>query len=206
MLPTVHILILAAGTSSRMRGPDKLMQKVGDLPLLRHVAGVALATGAPVYVTLPTEAAERRGVLVGLPLNLIEVPDTAQGMSRSLRRGVETLTTLCPGPLEGLMILPADMPGFTATALSDMIRLFQMEPDCIFCGATETGQSGHPVIFPRELWPKLAAVDGDKGGQSVLRTEQFRVRIIPLPGFMATLDLDTPEDWAAFRDGPAHLH
>jgi CTP:molybdopterin cytidylyltransferase MocA len=55
------------------------------------------------------------------------------------------------------------------------------------------------VIFPRDLWSDLARVTGDEGGRAVIQANKGRVRVIPLPGQMATLDLDTPEDWAAWR-------
>lgn len=199
MLPVVHILILAAGSSSRMRGADKLMQAVGEVPLLRHVAAVALKTGAPVTVTLPPDAPARRGALDGLDLRIVEVPDAAQGMSRSLVRGIEALAG---GPQDGAMILPADMPGFTPEALADLIARFQADPHLILRGGTAEGQPGHPTIFPREFWPALTRVTGDEGGRSVLRDHRGRVRVIPLPGAMALLDLDTPEDWAAWRGQP----
>lgn len=201
MAPVVHILILAAGASSRMRGIDKLLEPVEGKPLLRHIAEVALATGSPVAVTLPPIAPGRETALAGLPLCLIPVPDAAEGMSRSLVRGVQVLDTA--GPVDGLMILPADMPGFTTTALSGLIAEFQADPTLILRGGTADGQPGHPAIFPRDLWPALACVTGDEGGRSVIRANQGRVRIIPLPGPMALLDLDTPEDWAAWRGGPA---
>jgi CTP:molybdopterin cytidylyltransferase MocA len=105
-----------------------------------------------------------------------------------------------PGAQDGLMILPGDMPDFEAAALSQMINRFLVEPDLIVRGGTDTGQSGHPVIFPRDLWPDLATLTGDEGGRSVLRQNQGRVRVIPLPGPMSFLDLDTPADWAAWRN------
>ena len=198
MLPVVHILILAAGASSRMRGADKLVQPIGPIPLLRHVAQVAVATGAPVSVTLPPDSAARRAALRGLDLRIVEVPDAALGMSRSLVRGI---AALAGGPRDGVMILPADMPGFTTAALSDLIARFQAEPHLILRGGTADGQPGHPTLFPHDLWPTLTQVAGDEGGRSVLQQNQGRVRVIPLPGPMATLDLDTPEDWAAWRAG-----
>jgi molybdenum cofactor cytidylyltransferase len=200
MTATVHILILAAGTSSRMRGVDKLLQKVGRHPLLGHVARIALATGAPVSVAVPPGAADRQKALAGLPLRIVEVPDAASGMSRSLVRGVADISPRA-GPEDGLMILPADMPGFSTAALADLISRFRAEPELIFRGGTVDGQAGHPAIFPRDLWPALAQVTGDEGGRSVLQQNQGRVRVIPLPGPMAILDLDTPEDWAAWRAG-----
>jgi molybdenum cofactor cytidylyltransferase len=202
MPPTVHILILAAGSSSRMRGLDKLVQRVGTRPILRMVAEVALATGASVTVTLAPRQEPRRAALYGLNLRIVEVPDAAFGMSRSLRRGLEALLGGSPGPADGVMILPADMPGFTTAALDAMIALFVADPTLILRGCDDAGNVGHPAIFPRDLWADLTRVDGDEGGRSVLQRQKGRVRLIPLPGPMAILDLDTPEDWAAFSAGP----
>ena len=197
MAPTVHILILAAGASSRMRGVDKLLQRIRGRPMLRLVAETALATGAPVIVSLPLSAGERRTALSGLPLRIVEIPDARLGMSRSIAGGLAALTD--PGDRDGLMILPADMPGFSAKALADLISRFRAEPDLIWRGASIDGRPGHPAILPCDLWPELAAVTGDEGGRSVLLRHSERVRQVPLPGQMATLDLDTPEDWADFR-------
>lgn len=197
MTPTVHILILAAGASTRMRGADKLLQQVGPRPMLHHIAERALATGSPVTVTLPPGAEARTEAITGLDLRIVRVPDAALGMSRSLVRGIAALEPEA-GPQDGLMVLPADMPGFTTPALGRLIALFRTDPQRILRGGTADGQPGHPVIFPRDLWPALAAVTGDEGGRSVLQANKGRVRVITLPGPMAILDLDTPEDWAAW--------
>ena len=200
MVPTVHILILAAGASSRMRGADKLLQPVGPQPMLRHIAEQALATGAPVTVTLPPDAAARTEAVADLPLQIVRVPDAGAGMSRSIARGIAALDPGA-GARDGLMILPADMPDLSAQALSSLIARFQTDPLLILRGGTADGQPGHPVLFPRDLWPSLAALTGDEGGRAVLQANQGRIRVIALPGPMAILDLDTPEDWAAWRLG-----
>lgn len=201
MRPTVHILVLAAGASSRMRGADKLLQAVKGRPILRLVAETALASGAPVLVTLPPAAEARRAAVADLAVRVVDIPDAAQGMSRSIVRGLAAVVD--PGPEDGLMILPADMPGFSAKALADLISRFRAEPELIWRGGTTDGTPGHPAIIPRDLWPELAAITGDEGGRSVLKRHADRVRQVPLPGRMATLDLDTPEDWTAFRGRPA---
>ncbi|NHB77229.1 nucleotidyltransferase family protein [Rhodobacter calidifons] len=202
MQPTVAILILAAGASSRMRGRDKLLQSVAGQPLLRRVAETALATGMPVLVTLPPEAEARRAALAGLDVRIVEIPDASQGMSRSLVRGLASVAAMRPDHVAGLMILPADMPDFTPPALDRLIAAFRGDPGQIWRGATADGEPGHPIIFPRDLWPALAQVSGDEGGRSVLQVNRDRVRLLPLPGRMATRDLDTPEDWAAYLGRP----
>lgn len=202
MIPVVHILILAAGASSRMRGTDKLVQPVDGKPILRRVAATALATGAPVTVTLPPHAPAREAALSGLAVARVTVPDASLGMSRSLVRGVAAISANGTGAQDGIMILPADMPGFTTEALVGLIRRFAERPDNIWRGATEDGKEGHPTIFPTDLWQELAAVSGDEGGRSVIQAHRNRVSLMPLPGQMATLDLDTPEDWAAYLGHP----
>ena len=200
MRPTVHILVLAAGASSRMRGRDKLVQRIKGKPILRMVAETALATGAPVLVTLPPASEARRAAVADLALQVVEVPDAGMGMSRSIVGGLAAITD--PGPNDGMMILPADMPGFSAKALADLISRFRAEPDLAWRGGTTDGTPGHPAIFPRDLWPALAAISGDEGGRSVLKRHADRVRQVPLPGNMAILDLDTPEDWATYLGRP----
>ncbi|MFN4201813.1 MAG: NTP transferase domain-containing protein [Tabrizicola sp.] len=202
MAPPVAILILAAGASTRMRGRDKLMQPIGDQPILQRVAGTALATGMPVWVTLPSASATRQAALEGLAVRIVPVPDAQLGMSRSLVRGLEAVLAAELAPDAGLLVLPADMPDFTSEALDALIRAFRSEPHLIWRGSTPEGQPGHPAIFPRDLWPELAKVKGDEGGRSVLLAHRDRLRLLPLPGTMALCDLDTPEDWAAYLGRP----
>lgn len=202
MPPVVHILVLAAGASSRMRGRDKLVQPILGQPILRRVTEAALATGAPVVVTLPPASDARRAALDGCAATLVEVPDTAEGMSRSIIRGLAEVSAGDPGPQDGLMILPADVPGFSTKAFADLIARFCAAPDLIWRGSTHDGTPGHPAIFPRDLWQELAKITGDEGGRSVLKRHADRVRLLPLPDRMAVLDLDTPEDWAAWFGRP----
>jgi CTP:molybdopterin cytidylyltransferase MocA len=199
MQPTVHIVILAAGASSRMLGRDKLLEPVAGCPILRHVAETAIGTGCPVVVMLPP-ASPRHLVLDNLPVTPVDVPDANLGMSRSLSRAATLLSHDVPTDApDGLMVLPADMPGFTIGALTAMVAAFRNAPALILRATDASGKPGHPAIFPRDLWPELAALAGDEGGRSVLRRHQARLRLTPLPGDMATLDLDTPADWAAYR-------
>jgi molybdenum cofactor cytidylyltransferase len=204
MKAPVHILILAAGASRRMQGQDKLLAMVDDLPLLRRLTILALATGAPVTVALSPAFPARQSVLQDLPCQIAHVPGAHLGMSASLRRGVISIRAGYPAPMTGVMVLPADMPLFTTPALRSMIDQFVLCPTRILRGCSDTGQPGHPAIFPSDLWDALADITGDEGGRSVLAATTSRIDLFPLPGQMAILDLDTPEDWTAFRS--LHRH
>ena len=65
------------------------------------------------------------------------------------------------------------------------------------------GTPGHPVLFGRRFFETLAGLRGDRGAREVLREAAEFVTEVPTPGRAALVDLDTPEDWAAWRAAAA---
>jgi len=185
-----------------MRGRDKLLEDVGGTPLLARQVRVALSTGAFVGVTFDPGGPPARLTALSLVADprimAIPVPNAAEGMSASLARGAVAADTLggdaAPG---GIMVLPADMPEIDAEDLKKLCAAFETAPDQIVRAVSSDGTPGHPVIFPRRCFAALAVLTGDAGARSVLEGEE--VTLVPLAGNHATLDLDTPEDWAAWR-------
>lgn len=191
-MTSLTILIPAAGAARRMRGGDKLLELVGDTPILRRQAQLALTLPARVIVTLREDDAARQQVLQGLAVTVLPIYAAAEGMSASIRVAAANTDT-------ALMILPADMPDLTAQDLHTLIVAFDQNPARIHRGAAADGTPGHPVIFPADLLPKLQELHGDTGARAVLRRHQDRVSLVRLPSDHATTDLDTPEQWAAWR-------
>lgn len=185
------ILILAAGSSSRMRGGDKLLEQVAGEPQLRRIARRALASGCPVRVVLPPDRPLRAAALQGLDLDQTTAADAAEGMAASLRAGAA-------GWHGALMILPADMPEIDTQMIVQMVDLHQKNQASTLRGAS-LGRPGHPVILPADLVPELAQLAGDEGARSLIARHRNRLRLVDLPGAAALTDLDTPEDWAAWR-------
>lgn len=197
-MTTPLALICAAGASSRMRGTDKLLQEVAGMPVLRHAAAAARAAGMPVAVALPVAGpwrAARLAALEGLELTPLPVPEAAEGMAASIRAGVAAA-----GSAPGIMVLLADMPEIGAAEMAAVRAGWSGDPDRIARATAADGRPGHPVLFPRRLFPRLATLTGDAGARAVLAGED--VLAIPLPGHRALTDLDTPEDWAAWRARP----
>lgn len=190
---TPQILVLAAGSSSRMRGGDKLLEPIDGLPQLTRITTAALATGCPVTVALPPDRPARAAALQGLPVTLITVANPGAGMAESLCRGAEAL------PHGPLLLLLADLPELTGADLTGFVQDWATTPEAILRGAAEDGTPGHPVGFPADLRPELLQLTGDQGARDVLQRHRQRLRLCRLPGTHATTDLDTPEDWAAWR-------
>ncbi len=191
----IPILLLAAGQSSRMGGKDKLLQIVDGQPLLRRAALIALRA-APVIVALPPAPHPRHDVLDGLDLDRIGIPDAREGMNASLRGALAHVSA----DARAAMILLADLPEITTEDLTAVLGSVRSHPDkLIWRGATAGGKPGHPVVFDHSLFDCLSHLSGDQGAQSVVRANSENVHLHTLPGQNALLDLDTPEDWAAWR-------
>lgn len=191
------IILLAAGASRRMRGADKLLQEVDGMPLIRRQACLArAATTGPVIVALPPAPHSRHDALLGVDVTLLPVPDATEGMNASLR----TAFTALPKAAPAAMLLLADMPDLTVNDLEAVLQAVDLTSDTlIWRGVSATGKPGHPVVFAAPLFPLFATLTGDAGGQEVVAQAEDRIALIPLPDSDARADLDTPEDWAAWR-------
>ncbi|MEX3315603.1 NTP transferase domain-containing protein [Sulfitobacter sp. PS-8MA] len=189
------VILLAAGASTRMRGRDKLLEEVEGQPLLRRQARLARGVG-PVIVALPPAPHPRYAALSGLDITALPVPDAAEGMGASLRTAFAAL----PPETGAAMVMLADMPEVQAQDLARLVAAVHVESDMlIWRAATAQGAPGHPIVFAAPLFAQMRQLRGDDGGRSVVRAVPDRVQLVPLPGNRARLDLDTPEDWSAWR-------
>ena len=194
---TFPIILLAAGQSRRMQGRDKLLEDVDGVPLIRAQAQKArIATSGSVIVALPPRPHPRYEALDGLVVTCLPVPDADTGMNASLRRSVAAL----PQDAPCVMILLGDLPDLKVSDLCKLASAVDLQSDTqAWRGATAQGAPGHPIIFRNTLFDAFATLKGDSGGREVVARAQGHVALIPLPDNRARGDLDTPEDWAAWR-------
>ena len=187
------LLLLAAGSSSRMRGGDKLLEDVGGEPMLARSARAASDTGLEVIALLRPDRPEREQALAGSAVRRVMVPDAGDGMSASLRAGVAASPPDAP-----VAVLLADMPEIGAADILRLVAAFEAAGGTrIVRAATADGRPGQPVIFPARLRDALLDLSGDTGGRDILRQED--PLLVSLPDNRAVTDLDTPEDFAAWR-------
>ncbi|MFX0540407.1 nucleotidyltransferase family protein [Roseovarius sp. S4756] len=190
---TVAILVPAAGASLRMGGRDKLMEKIGGVPLLLRQTRRALATGADVLVTIRADYPARIAALTDTAARLVPVDAPEEGIAASLRAGIAAL----PDGTSALMILLPDLPDIDTADLKAILAAHSAAPDRILRAVAEDGAAGHPTLFPARFFPELARLTGDSGAAGVIRGAGFAP--VPLTGNRAILDLDTPAAWAAWR-------
>ncbi|SMX34545.1 NTP transferase domain-containing protein [Actibacterium lipolyticum] len=189
----VELIMLAAGSSSRMRGEDKLLRHVDGVPLVRRSAEVALgAKVSAVHVVLPEGNADRLGALDGLAVNTVQATDWQEGMAASLRAGMKAISD----DAAAVIVALADMPEVTAEHINRLIAAFDPAEDREICRSeTADGTPGHPVLFSRRFFENLSDLTGDRGAKDILKQSSELVTSVPTPGQGAVVDLDTPEAW-----------
>ncbi|WP_224815060.1 NTP transferase domain-containing protein [Hasllibacter sp. MH4015] len=187
------IVLLAAGASMRMKGKDKLLEEVDGEPLLRLMADRCAKAGATRVVLGPGQGA-RRAALDNADVDIVEAKGD-DGMAASIRAGVAGLTD------QAVMIVLADMPEITASDLHLLLGMHGQGLAPILQAASKDGQPGQPVVFAPKYLKSLGRLHGDEGARSILKAHSRDVALIPLQDHRALVDLDTPEDWAAWRAG-----
>ncbi|MEM9787246.1 MAG: nucleotidyltransferase family protein [Pseudomonadota bacterium] len=191
----IPILILAAGSSSRMRGGDKLLEQVNGEPLIRLQAKRALRTGHPVYVALAPGLDARADALADLDVTILSTPEATEGMSGTMRSAVAQLPDA-----PAFMMFLGDLVALETEDLMRIMRARKDQPDyLIWRGATTTGKPGHPIIFDASLRPEFAKLQGDGGGETLVNPLRNQTYLLRFDDDRARLDLDTPEDWANWR-------
>ncbi|MGO4840890.1 NTP transferase domain-containing protein, partial [Rhizobiaceae sp. 2RAB30] len=117
----VYAVVLAAGRSSRMGGPNKLLALFEDKPLVRQTVERALASRTAGTIVVTGHQEERvRNALSGLGATTVRNADFASGLASSLKAGIAAL----PADAAGALILLGDLPGVDVTDLDRLIAAF----------------------------------------------------------------------------------
>lgn len=192
---TIPALILAAGGSRRLGRPKQLLVLEGETLLNRAIRLAREAGAAPVVVVLGAHFEEVRATLPLKDVVLLQNHAWETGMASSIRAGVDALETYAP-QAQAVLLLTCDQPRLTADHLYTLLGFREEEGACIVA-STYCGVRGTPALFPRELFARLGALEGDKGARSILAHPPCPLIEVELRG--GEIDIDAPSDLEKLR-------
>ncbi|MSP47145.1 MAG: 4-diphosphocytidyl-2C-methyl-D-erythritol kinase [Xanthobacteraceae bacterium] len=186
----IAAVVLAAGRSTRMGGPNKLLAEIGGRPLVRIAVEEALASRSrPVIVVTGHQRDKVEAALEGLDVQRVHNPDFADGLSTSVRAGLAAV----PDDVVGAIVCLGDMPQVTAPLIDKLIGAFDPERGALVTVPVIDGKRGNPVVWARRFFSELMALDGDIGARHLIGCYPEAVAEVPLTGTAALVDVDTPE-------------
>ncbi len=193
---SIAAIVLGAGRSSRMGGPNKLVAEIGGRPLIRIVVQEALKSRArPVIVVTGHQHDRVEAVLKGLPVKIVHNPDYADGLATSLRTGIAAL----PPEADGAIVCLGDMPQVDAAMIDRLIGAIDPDKGALIAMPTIDGKRGNPVVWSRRFFAELMKVEGDVGARYLIGRYPEAIAEVPLAGTAALTDVDTPEALEAVR-------
>jgi len=198
--PRVAIVILAAGRSTRMGGPNKLLAEVDGHPLVVHAAKAALRSQAVEVVVVlghmadEVKAVVERAVPAKSRLRFVANADFADGISTSVRAGIGALGK----DIDAAIVQLGDMPAVSAPLLDRLIAAFNPVEGRSICVPTVRGKRGNPVLWDRRFFAEIGKLSGDSGAKHLIGEHTDLVCEVEMSGEAALTDIDTPEALAAF--------
>lgn len=186
----VAAIILAAGASTRMGQPKQLLPISGQ-PMVRLVTeAVCAANLEQVVVVLGAQASAVAQALEGLPVEIVINHAWQEGMSSSVRAGIGAL---CP-EIDAALLVLADQPDLGTDVLRALVERYQLS-GALVVAPTYAGRRGNPVLFDKALFAELEAVEGDRGGRSVIARHAADLVGVEVDDPAVVSDIDTPEDY-----------
>jgi molybdenum cofactor cytidylyltransferase len=193
---SVAAIVLAAGRSSRMEGPNKLLEEFKGKPLIRSAVEAALGSHAsPVIVVTGKDDGAIRQALEGLDVRFVHNAEYADGLSSSLKAGIRSV----PEASAGAIICLGDMPKVSSALIDQLISGFAPEHGAMIVAPAKDGQRGNPVLWARRFFLELLQLEGDMGARKLANFYDEGLREIEVGDDSAFADIDTPEALAAAR-------
>jgi molybdenum cofactor cytidylyltransferase len=183
-------ILLAAGESRRM-GKPKLLLPWKQATIIEEVVDVYLKSILSELIVVVGESKESiREVLLSKPVIIAENLYYQEGMSTSIKKGVEAVSDQTEGYLIGL----GDQPLITPDIIDSLICVFSDEhPGIAIC--SHKGKRGNPVIFARKFRQVLCALKGDMGGRMIIQQHFAEVKDVDVGSKSIFIDIDTPDDY-----------
>ena len=192
---TLGVIILAAGSSSRM-GQSKQLLTIDAVPLLRRSVLTAVESEiGEVLVVLGAQADQHRTIIDDLPIQVLINSNWHLGMGHSLKYGLQHLL-IEKQSWNGVVVMVCDQPAVTVTHLKRLVQTHLQQRDKIIASAYQQ-VAGVPALLPKMFFDQLLLMEDQQGARKIIQREKENVITVALE--KGEFDLDTPEDYRKWQ-------
>jgi molybdenum cofactor cytidylyltransferase len=200
-------VILCAGASTRM-GRDKALlpwppppaqgnYEVGDNFLSAAIRSLSHQTDM-VLVVAGHNTNSVAPVVYAYGASLITNPDPVRGQFSSMQVGLREILTR---GRDAAIVTLVDRPPARPQTIEQLKLAFLTSTPAVWAVVPEfEGKHGHPVVLGRELMEAFIKAPVTATGRDVEHQHQEHIRYLPVDDPFVTLNVDTPEDYAALQN------
>lgn len=185
------IIILAAGSSSRLGKPKQLLSFQHKL-LIEHVTDEAIkAKLHPLIVVTGAFADQVASTLDHKAVTIAYNKDWQEGMGSGIAAGVFQ-ALLINKTLQNLIISVCDQPFVSADLFLQLIKM-KNETGKKILACAYNKVTGTPVLFDRAYFPHLQELTGTEGARGLVKKHGNDVAVVAFP--LGSIDIDTEADY-----------
>ncbi|MDT0691143.1 nucleotidyltransferase family protein [Salegentibacter sp. F188] len=186
----IGVIILAAGSSSRLGYPKQLVEFRGK-SLLQHSIDVADSLHFDVQILLM--GAKAGEILKKIECRNFEIvinDNWKEGIGTSISKGIFEALHL-QNDLDYVLILLSDQPFITTEKIREIIRV-KLESKKSATFSEYLGEAGVPAIFSKETFSDLQELKKDQGAKKLILKNRIEFELVKFEG--GNFDVDTAAD------------
>lgn len=184
-------IVLAAGTSERFTGGNKLLAAFKGTTVLGQTIQNLISAGIETITVISGYDSEAVSQLAtGAGVNVLENQDFKQGMATSIAVGIAGLED----DVAGALIVLGDMPLVRPKTIRVLCQALDRGQDKKIIVPIMQQKRGNPVLWHRDFFPVLATLSGSRGAKQIIRSHPGVVLEVAVDDPGIHIDLDTRED------------
>lgn len=188
------VLILAAGSSSRLGKPKQLLEFQEETLLSKTIKSAVKAISGPVLVVLGSQFDLIKSTLKIDGIRWIENQNWESGMASSLYEGLTFLEENYDP--DQVLVLLSDQP-FVSPELIHQLMTEKENSTKGIAACSYADTIGVPAIIEKKYFSELLNLKGDQGAKKVIK--HHLDDLVQIPFEMGKIDIDTQADWENFN-------
>lgn len=184
----IHILILAAGNSSRLGQTKQLLMHKGSSLLNRTIEECVKSKIGDITVVLGAKHESIKQQIIADNMNVVFNPNWQNGMGASLAFGLQSIDTK---KLDGLLIVLTDQIYFESKVLKQIL-IKQKETNAPIVISRYQDGAGPPSFFESSLFDEISQLNGDQGAKSIV--QKYKDEVAYVDFHLGDIDVDVPAD------------
>ena len=186
-------VVLAAGTSSRMEGRNKLLLPIADKPVIRRTVEQVVAAGPQeVVVVTGFQGRDVGRAVADLPVSLQPNLRFEEGQMSSVAVGVGALANAT----DAVMVCLGDMVLLGRQDYLDVVAAYEAATESSIVIPYFGEERGNPILFAVSYAPEVVAGDRKLGCRKLANAYPNEVHRYAAAHDRYTTDMDTPDDYA----------